>query len=137
MLDKYCVVPFLPGGRDMNGYDCWGLFRLVFRELGGPELPMFGEVPAGRSDAEARAVLKAIKSKVWQKVDTPRRGDGVVMKIHRDGFPGRVANHVGIMIDDRRMMHATPDRGVTVVSVSHYSVKPLIVGFYRHKDFPA
>lgn len=105
--------------------------------MGGPALPLYGDVPPGHAESEALAVRKALKGKTWRAVETPRRGDGVVMKIHRAGLPGRVANHIGIMIDERRMMHATPDRGVTVVPVSHHSVKTLIVGFYRHKDFPA
>lgn len=37
--NQYVGIPYKPGGRDMNGLDCWGLVLLFFREQLAITLP--------------------------------------------------------------------------------------------------
>jgi cell wall-associated NlpC family hydrolase len=41
--DGYLGLPFLKGGRDRTGLDCYGLVRLVWQEQAGFAMPRFDE----------------------------------------------------------------------------------------------
>ncbi|WP_188902849.1 C40 family peptidase [Deinococcus aerophilus] len=75
---RFLEAPYVWGGRSAWGLDCSGLTQLVFRAFGRP-LP--------RDADQQQAALES--------VDAPQRGDLAF-------FPG----HVGLMLDDRRLVHA-------------------------------
>lgn len=75
---RFVETPYVWGGRSAWGLDCSGLAQLAYAAL-GRALP--------RDADQQQAALAA--------VDTPQRGDLAF-------FPG----HVGVMLDERRMVHA-------------------------------
>jgi hypothetical protein len=75
---RFLEAPYVWGGRSAWGLDCSGLTQLVFAAF-GRRLP--------RDADQQQAAL--------DPVDTPRRGDLAF-------FPG----HVGLMLDERRLVHA-------------------------------
>lgn len=90
-------VPFLEHGRDFDGWDCWGLIVLAYREVLGVTVPDF-------TYATARDYLKLARlfgdrnNPYWCKVD-PR--PMAVACIYRRG----VVIHAGLVVPNRRILH--------------------------------
>lgn len=136
-MKGYVGIPFVDGGRTIEGCDCWGLVRLVLLREKGIEVPSYAEIGARQLLAIARAVVHATSSgEVWNPVGhLPRREfDVVVMKSlsHAEKMP----YHVGIMASEKKLLHTVNAADSHFVPIDHASVKSRIIGFYRHKDLP-
>lgn len=98
----YLDIPFVSGGRDSRGIDCWGLARLVYAEQLGVILPTI-ETAYGHAAHDHAGVSKAAAEQAastdWQRVETPGMFDVVLTT--RKGQP----NHVGTMVAQARMLH--------------------------------
>lgn len=95
---RFLGTPYVWGGRSAWGLDCSGLTQLVFRAF-GRSLP--------RDADQQQAALPV--------VDAPTRGDLAF-------FPG----HVGIMLDERRMVHANATHMAVTIEefgVDEYGVR--------------
>jgi cell wall-associated NlpC family hydrolase len=101
--DSYIEIPFKPDGRDRNGLDCYGLVCLVYRDRLGIILPDYKGVFADQSIDTLKKVSRVMAEgrEEWTKVDTPKPFDMVMLRT------GRYTWHVGIVIDNRRMLHIT------------------------------
>ena len=121
---KYIGVPFVDGGRDLAGFDCWGAIFLAYRER-GIELPDYGEISA----LDLRRVAREIEGgqEAWQPVGTPREFDVVLLRLYNRAWVG----HVGLMVDDRRMLHTEKASSAVVVPLDHYTVRTRVAGFRR------
>lgn len=82
--ERFLGVPYLWGGRAPTGLDCSGLLQLALAATGRP-CPRDSDM----QEAELGRTLGAGAP--------PGRGDLIFWE-----------RHVGIMLDDRRMLHATP-----------------------------
>lgn len=135
-MKGYVGIPFLDHGRDRDGCDCWGLVRLVLAEQAGLDLPSYGEISADALLAVSRRIRAATDAGPWRRVDgAPRRAlDVVVMRSLADA--AAVPVHVGIMLDARRMLHTVKAADSHAVPLSHPSVAPRIIGFFRHVRLP-
>jgi cell wall-associated NlpC family hydrolase len=133
MIRGYVGIPFRDGGRDREGCDCWGLVRLVYRDVAGIDLPSYGEIGATELLAIAREVGAAIRGDPWRCVtDDPRRPLDVVV-MARQGHAIRAAFHVGVMIDGKRVLHTEQMTDSHTVPIDHPSLASRIIGFYRHR----
>lgn len=92
--DRWLGIPYVPLGRGAEGYDCLGLFMAVQKVEFGLWLN-YGlvEIGAAEGDAVARHIGE------WRRVETARPGDAVLMR-RGAGW------HVGVALDDTRMLHA-------------------------------
>lgn len=123
---EYIGIPFLSGGRGSSAYDCWGLVRAVYADRLGLELPSYGEISADDLVRVARAMDRA-KDDGW--VPCGPQPFAVVLMRHPRG--GRRIVHVGVMVDDKRVMHVEEATSTVVVPVDHMSVSGRIVGYRR------
>lgn len=128
---RYVGLPFVDGGRTLEGCDCWGLFRLVYAERLGLHLPSYGDTPA----ADLVAVTEAMSAGVaaderWLQVLEPKEYDGVLMRAYGARDPG----HVGVMVDRQRLLHVEKKTAACIVPLDHYSVRSRILGFWRHRE---
>ena len=108
-FDKYAVIPFLDGGRDFDGCDCWGLVRLIYKNELGIVLPTYGEISA--LDVARVAREMDFGKSLWREVERPKRFD---LALLRNLARGGLYSHIGIYVDDKRIMHTTAAMGVTV-----------------------
>lgn len=135
-IKGFIGIPFVDGGRDRSGCDCWGLVRLVYRDVAGIDLPSYGEIGASELLAVARAIGGATEQGPWRRVDdAPRRSLDVVVMRHL-GHARRTPVHVGVMASAEHLLHTVHAADSHRVPLSHPSVSSRILGIYRHRDLP-
>lgn len=105
--DEYVGLPFLAGGRDRAGLDCWGLLRLVWAERLGLIMPRFDG-----TDDPAETILLESAAMAEVERGCERELDGVVMATERlAGLGFRLApTHVGVVTARGQVLHIEEGR---------------------------
>ncbi len=134
---SYVGVPFLDHGRDMGGFDCWGLvWHYLTHEGGMRGLDSHSETSARDMMAIATLFDDAAASTRWRSIEQSNlhRFDVVQMwtweKYQGKTIKGR--RHVGVMVDDARMMHV--EEGISTVVVPIARMGHRLVAFWRYQD---
>lgn len=129
----YVGIPFLDGGSDREGCDCWGLVRLIYSERFDIELPEYNDVSATDIRRVAREMREgSTDDPTWREVIEPRAFDVVLMRV----LCGSVVAHVGIAISPQRFLHVERASHATIVPFDHPMYRSRIAGFRRHRDLP-
>ena len=115
-------IPFVDGGRDVDGLDCWGLVRLCFLRQ-GIKLKDYA-ISAWDLCAISRKMEE--ESHAWQKIDTPEPGCLVAIRTSSKTW----VNHAGVCINAEEFIHAYAVTGVSLARIRRW--RALIVGFYRY-----
>lgn len=128
--DDYLGLPYLLGGRDRSGLDCYGLVRLVYRERLGIELPSWDDDPHAL-DGNVRGRTKAFMAHVgeFRKVrpEHVRSFDIATLVI------GECLCHVGVLISaPYTILHIEDDDGVAIDDWSRRPDFRRFGGFYRY-----
>jgi len=129
-VEKYIGVPYKNRGRDFNGFDCWGLFRTVYKEQLGVDLPILDGYTRSEDDQVVGGIVLDQISQTWEPVAEPQLYDGVVFKLA--GFP----SHVGIVLDKGTFIHTLKGRNTAVDRLSNIIWRNRIFGFYRYVGEP-
>lgn len=137
--DRWVGIPFVDGGRDFAGYDCWGIVAAFLREaMGLTDVPTYAGTPASELMAVAREIDRAKTLPMWLLIDRrfTRRGDVVTMTgtARVEGRPTQRQTHVGVMVEPRRVLHVEPAAASAIVRLDHPSIRHRVAGFYRHRD---
>lgn len=122
MIEKYRHVPYLSGGRTMDGLDCWGLVRFVREDMTGQVLPEFGGVVDRRRMTKLAPEVKAVLSPCDPK-------EGAIAFAYR----GRICVHVAIIVqaDGRLWALETNEKpGVSLVGLRRFESRFVRVEFY-------
>ena len=129
-IARYVGIPFLDGGRDIKGLDCWGLVRLVLKEQCQIDVPSYGDISADDLQKIAREVSGEIRKEPWHPTISPTLFDVAVM--HRHVAPV----HVGIIValNPLRMLHIERATCVVFVPVTHASVIQRRLSYFRHRE---
>lgn len=105
--EQYVGTPWVKGGNDLDGFDCWGFVRYVQKKHFGILVPII--------DVDAhniRAVMKAFKTnpelKKWERIDKPVDGSAVLLSQATN------PSHVGVWInvDGGGLLHCVQGMGV-------------------------
>lgn len=125
-LGKYIGLPFLEGGRNANGLDCWGLVCLFYKNERGIDLNE--ETSYQIKNKKSCQVFANETKENFQRVKKPRFGDLVSLTI--SGFEA----HVAIYIGNGMILHSW-----NKTNSIYENIKPVwdkrIAGYYRHKGF--
>ncbi len=116
-------IPFKPHGRDYEGWDCWGLVMVAYRDVLGVTIPDYTDDYRTLKDFVRLQELFTDREDVdrWRTVDTPEVMDLVC--INRRGVP----IHVGLLLEGGRVLHS--EHGVGTI---HEPTRDLnIEGYYR------
>ena len=124
---NYIGIPFVSGGRDRSGLDCYGLLRLVLSEQFGKELPALSSEYSSADDfIETEKVLSAHRPLLaGRQVESPEPGDICVIKYM--GFP----SHVGIYVGDGLVLHTLRATWSVLQRCGDPHLKGRIEGWYR------
>lgn len=130
--NDYVGLPFVDGGRDRGGVDCWGLIRLVLKDQCEIEVPSYGTIAAKDLMSIAKQMEISNNMPPWKTVTTPRQFDIVGMLGRAE--KARAMIHVGIMASDTHLIHVERLTDSVMLPLTHPSVKNRICGFYRHEQ---
>ena len=123
-FSKYLFVPYVDKGRDMAGWDCFGLYRFVLQERHGVLVPSYAEQ---YTDADhGTPVIEAHRGD-WQAVQQgdEREGDGIVFTLAGQPL------HCGYVIERGTMLHSIKGRGTCIERYTSPGWAKRIEGLYR------
>jgi cell wall-associated NlpC family hydrolase len=124
---EYVGIPFVSGGRDRTGADCYGLVRLVQAEQFGKALPLLsGDYTDADNFAETEKLLRLQRPLLaGLPVERPETGDVCVLNFH--GLP----THLGIYAGGGRLLHTLKGAGSILQRVSDPHLAGRVEGWYR------
>ena len=122
--NKFIGIPFVDGGRDFHGCDCWGLVLLLYKELWGIELPDYKVACDDKSRIDATITEnKCYWSKLDDELIVPSL---VVIRFNSITF----CNHTGIYIGNREFIHTARKINSHITSIDSPAWSRRIEGFY-------
>jgi cell wall-associated NlpC family hydrolase len=124
---EYVGIPFVSGGRDRNGADCYGLARLVRMEQFGDRLPLLsGDYSDADNVAETEALMRSQRPLLaGHPVEVPEAGDVCVLKFR--GLPV----HLGICAGGGWLLHTLKGTGSVLQRISDPQLAGRVEGWYR------
>jgi cell wall-associated NlpC family hydrolase len=125
-VSKFIGIPFVNGGRDFNGCDCWGLVKLVYKEMYNIDLPDYKiSCFAGREINDE--IRKAMK--VWKNLKEPQEPCVVIMSISNNPC---FINHCGVYIGNGMFLHSILKQNSHLDRLDHPFWRNKIKGFYAY-----
>jgi len=126
IISKYLGIPYKNNGRSMEGLDCWGLIKLIYKDMG---YDLFDLEEGYDMDWSKKGKNYFIDNyhKDWTQYKTPKFLDVVLFKNGKD-----IVNHAGIFLDSNRFMH-TCKAGTVISRLSDARWENKLEGFYRLK----
>lgn len=130
VFDRFVGIPYLDRGRSIVGLDCYGLVRLVFRELRGLELPSYVERYVSAADRAAIASLIAGELDPWDEIapggEMPF--DAVLIR-ELDAV-----SHIGLVVTPGMMLHVAAGETSRIERYRSGALKHRVAGFFRYRD---
>ncbi len=128
---KYIGIPYIEGGRDSKGADCYGLLRLIYQEQFGIEIPEYSHV-AWVKDCDEKQLESDIEDRKqeWQLIDSgsEKIGDCILLKI------AGVPIHLGMVVASGVMVHCARGHDSAIERYDSNKWQKRIEGFFRHEQ---
>jgi cell wall-associated NlpC family hydrolase len=123
----YIGIPFVSGGRDRSGADCYGLVRMVRTEQFNDDLPLFsGDYDNADNFIETEKLLRAQRPLLaGRRVETPKAGDVCVIRFY--GLPV----HLGIYAGGGFTLHTLKKTGSVLQRTGDLHFAGRIEGWYH------
>lgn len=121
---KAVGVPFLDRGREITGWDCWGLILAAYTESFGIDLPYGATFSCHDPRSAGEALLEGAQA--WQEV---RPGEEV---------PGDVILtrpcHASLVLSRGRMLNCREGMGTIIERYDNAVWNRAIIGIFRHAE---
>jgi len=129
LINKYLGFPYKHQGRDVNGVDCWGLIKLVYKDFLNVDLLDTKEDYANDWAVQGKNYFIENYYKEWDKTENPILLDIVLFK----NING-IANHAGLYLSQNKILH-TCKLGTIITKLNSFNLfKLTLEGFYRYKN---
>jgi hypothetical protein len=125
--NKYIGIPFLYKGRNIDGIDCWGLARLIYKQEYNIDLPNFSS-DYEADDTHRMQDLIAQYREGWEPIDSPTEGCLVLFKIMG------IDSHIGIAVSDTHFIHSREGKDSAIESFDSFKWNKRIVGYYKYSE---
>jgi lipoprotein Spr len=132
---RYVGLPWLAGGRDHHGLDCWGLVCFAYHRELGIRLPAYDRpelCPAEAEETRAAidgALAEGADSLTWRE-EHGRAAEWDVALFRS----GSLYAHVGIYLAGGQVLHARRGQAVRISRLDEQPWKTTLVGIYRHRQ---
>lgn len=124
-IDTALRVRYLPGGRDLNGWDCWGAVRWLYAQHSGMWLPEFPAL----SHKESMTTQHAVRKIALNVEPCEFEPWALAAQYH-----GRTWKHIGIVLPDRTILHASDTLNRTTTNRRRmFEMLALTTRYYRWK----
>lgn len=115
-VEKAIAVPYIPLGRDYDGWDCYGLLKCAYQDVLGISIPDYAYPVDGYYEMNE---LLASERQAWHSVSEQVGAAALIY------WPGRRI-HVGIIAQRGKVLHCERKLGTVQQRVSLLRVE----GFY-------
>lgn len=126
VIDLALRVPYVPGGRDLDGWDCYGSVRWVYYQLTGvlmPEFPAISHKDSMTTQRAAWSVHEHVEECEFQPLALAAQ------------YKGRRWEHIGLVLPDRRIIHACDDINETTIHRrSMFEMLKPVTKYYQWKN---
>lgn len=126
--EKYVGLPFVDGGRDWSGVDCWGLVKLVLEHECSIIVPSYGEISATELLKVASMVADEVQKEPWHPTISAQTFDVAVM--HKRRAPV----HVGVMVDKTHVLHIERKINAVLIDIKHPTILFRSISYFRHRE---
>ena len=124
-------VPFKNRGRDMDGFDCYGLVQEMYRRY-DISIP---DYTADFDDLEKVNELITSKTAIvtnWRRIAPEEELPVPCLLAIRFGTPSGIVNHTGCYIGNGRFIHIRANIGVCVDRIDSPAWRHVIEGFFEY-----
>ncbi len=117
-------VPFVAGGRDFGGWDCWGLIVCAYKFCWNINLPTYKDAPPLDFAMVSSLVDEELVN--WVETTDPTPGDVILLR------NGLLPSHVGLIFSKGRMLHV--EKGIETCIENYTSLiwKNRVVGIFKY-----
>lgn len=130
MFERYVGIPFRDQGRDRDGCDCYGLFRLALAELAGIELPSYADAYCTASDRAAAAALIRGESEPFVEVEEAEARPLDAVLLTRAG----AECHIGMVVRRGLVLHTGFGMGASRIEpYTSMRLRKRVSRFLRHE----
>lgn len=129
-VSEYVGMPYVAGGRDRDGADCFGLCLIVWRERFGLDVPAYGGIAWGVDDSpDVGPIIEDQVRAGWAEIPQGEElpGDGILIRMR--GHP----IHIGVVVAPGLMLHCHDTADAAVEDYTAIQWKRRIIGFYRYR----
>ncbi len=130
---NYFGIPYVDGGRDEKGVDCWGLVRLIYQKEFKIELPSYPGIASDGVFSIHKTIQEEEKEKEWIEVAVPFDGAAVGMSQRE------IIHHVGVFVtpDGGKIIHCQDKQSIIVDTRRRLVEKGFrVIRYYRHRLWP-
>lgn len=121
-------TPFVLGGREWGGWDCWGLVFVAHREVFGIKIATLSDdYDAETTFEELSRIVDTQRVAEWNLVPTPKPGDVALFRV------SRFQSHVALVAERGQMLHAMAGVGTVCERLETITWAKRHVGFFRNR----
>jgi len=113
-FNQYVGIPWECGKMTKNSADCWGLVLMVLEEQFGIIINHMRDIAIVDTDDVSDVMVSSRYLPEWAPTESPTAGNVCMMFVKKNGVVR--PEHVGIVIDDRHVLHSIScDGGVSSI----------------------
>jgi len=128
-FDPYIGIPWVDMACGHDACDCWGLVRLIYREVLGLELPSFsGRLVTGEDSAAVANLINGERG-AWDELPAGREACFDVITM----WDGPHVSHVGMVVQPGLMIHVARGSTSAIERYRQGLRRPRIDGFFRYR----
>ena len=128
--NDYIHIPFEEHGRSVEGCDCWGLARIIYRDILRIDLPTLLDYK-NTHDGKSIASLYEEEHKGWQEIPIGQEKEFDILVFKILGLP----THIGVVINKGVMIHCEYGIGTHITEYNReFQWKKRLAGVYRYDN---